>query len=213
MWLVASVNIPGFFKDKNYQHLPVLQIEKLPFDEKEAIKKAVGAEAIIISSQEAAKIMKPVFEKIPQKKPIFCTGPKTKAELCSFYDGDYLTAISHDQEGLFSLIQQNQFRHFFYPKADRVRPYLIKALKESGYTLDTLNCYKSVKLHCKIDKLENFEGIYFGSSLCVEAFFESFPGFELKKVLVPGHVTKKAVAHFFKKECEISIISHDNPSS
>lgn len=213
MWLVASVNIPEFFKDKNYQHVPVLQIEKLLFDEKEAIKRAASAEALIISSQEAAKIMKPVFEKIPQKKPVFCTGPKTKAQLKSFYDGCYLTAKSHDQEGLFTLIQQNQFRHLFYPKAFKVRPYLITALKESGYTLDMLDCYKSIKLKDNLDKLENFEGIYFGSSLCVEAFCESNPNLPFKKVLVPGHVTKKAVTHFFGRACEISIIPHYNPPS
>jgi uroporphyrinogen-III synthase len=206
MWLIASLNIPDFFKDKKYIHLKVLELEELAFNLDQVIQKACSAQGFIITSQEVPGIIKPILEKIPEGKPVFCSGPKTLQSMKEVYKGLYFLPKSYDQEGLVELISFHKYKKLFYPKAQSIRPHLMEALVEMGCQISTLDCYKTSHIVAKFDPLYDYQGIYFGSASCVESFYNIHKKLPSPLVYVPGHVTKSQVLKLFGDACEIKII-------
>lgn len=206
MWLLASLNIPSFFKDKQYVHCPVLELKILDFDTDAVIKMATLAEGFIITSQEIATICEPIFSKIPKGKHVFCTGPKTQESMKRVYEGIYCLPHRFDQEGLVDLISASSARLLFYPKAATIRPYLIPALEKIGCKIKTLDCYRTQKRPFTYDQKTSYEGIYFGSSQCAEAFYQMYQTLPSFKVYVPGLVTKATVEKLFGHKIIVTTI-------
>lgn len=213
MWLLVCVNPPRYFNDKTSYHVPILQIEDLEFDEKKALDQAEKSEGVIVTSQETVRRLKSFFQKITQGKKVFCTGPNTLMKMKNVYDGQFFLPPTYDQEGLLELIYTHRERSFFYPKAKVIRTFLIDELKKNGYHVHTLDCYQSKKIQVYLDDANKFDGYYFGSSSCVEAFYQICKTLRSQKILVPGHVTKDAVEFFYGNHLDIQVIPFTDLSS
>lgn len=206
MWLLASLNKPTFFQDKACVHCPVLKLKSLDFDMAKALKMAQEAEGLIITSQEISKILDPLWLKLPKGKSVFCTGPKTQASMQFFYQGRYYLPQRFDQEGLVDVITQSQCRSFFYPKGKKIRSYLLPALRKINCQINTLDCYDIEQSFFTYDHTQSYEGIYFGSSRCVQAFYDLYPTLPCAQVYVPGFVTKAMVKKLFGYKTEVTLI-------
>lgn len=206
MWLVVSVDIPDFFKSKQIVHCPILKIEPLAFDQQSAFYQAEAAEGLIITSKHTVSLIDPLLQKLTQKKSVFCVGPTTEKMMKLFYQGHYFLPQSFDQEGLVDLILQTKCLSLFYPKAEKIRPYLIGALEKNGCRVQTLNCYRTVASLISIDFDKQYTGIYFGSARCVETFYKTYQKLPESVIYVPGHVTKKTVEAYFGNQRDIRMI-------
>lgn len=206
MWLVVSLDIPDFFKSKPIVHCPILKIEPLGFDQESAFHQAEAAEGLIITSKNAVFLIDPLLQKLSEKKSVFCVGPTTEKMMKLFYKGNYFLPQSFDQEGLVDLILQTKCLSFFYPKAEKIRPYLIDTLEKKGCRVQTLNCYRTVASLISVDFDKEYKGIYFGSTRCVETFYEMYPKLPASVIYVPGQVTKKTVEAYFGNQADIRMI-------
>lgn len=206
MWLVASINIPNYFKTLSYHHLKVITSEAIEYDQKEALQQASLAEALIITSQEAVKFFAPVLKHLEPKKTIFCSGPSTLNALKAIYCGEFILPKSYDQEGLAHVILESGLERFFYPKAKITREFLIETLEKNRKSVCSMLCYQTLPIKCDLSGLKGITGHYFGSKSCVEAYFQSGGKLYSDIVIVPGHVTKNTVESFYGKSLKILLL-------
>jgi uroporphyrinogen-III synthase len=197
MWLVCSIDIPDFIKEKKHIPFSLIETKKESFDETSLQEAIAWSDCIIISSKQTIRFLKKHLDQMAQKT-LLVTGESTWKSLPHKLQKKAFFGPSEDQEGIFSLIKKLKPQKIFYPHAKKIRAYLIDQIKKENIPLKELVCYRTDFLKKTYPK-EEISSIYFGSSSQALSFIEQFgPSFPFQEIVVSGHVTQDFVEKIFE---------------
>lgn len=201
MWLVCSIDVPDFLKDKKHIPFSLIETKKESFDETSLQEAIVWSDCIIISSKQTISFLKQHLNLMAGKK-ILVTGESTWKNLPLKLQKNAFFGPSEDQEGILSLIKKMKPQKIFYPHAQKIRSFLIDKIKEENIPLNELICYRTEILK-KAYPQEKISFIYFGSSSQVESYFEQFGKVKGGLIVTKGIPSLKTAMRLFGQQVKI----------
>lgn len=190
--------------EKIVVHRPIIQTEKIPFDQKlqTAFSTIPDASIVVLTSRISAQIFFEYCNKIqieiPKKILYLAVGRATALLLpgaISFHD--------ESSEGICKLMQQlslDSNRLIFYPHSEQSRDILATFIQKKGKLVEAITYRTIAHPYFYLDDSEDFSEIVFTSPTCVRFFFEKKIRVRADvKLTTMGSITQNVLIQFLKQ--------------